>query len=41
MDGISAKWAYSVFLEQWRLEEKDRLAEQENDDLRARGAKGS
>ena len=34
MDGISAKWAFSVFQESWRLEEQDRLTEQENDRLR-------
>lgn len=34
MKGISAKWAYSVFREQWRLEEEWRLMEQENDRLR-------
>ena len=35
MDGISAKWAFSVFREHRRLEEQDRLTEQENDRLRA------
>jgi transposase len=36
MDGISAKWAYSVFREQWRLEEQCRLTTEENDRLRTK-----
>ena len=35
MEGISAKWAYSVFREQWRLEKQCHLTEKENDRLRA------
>ncbi len=35
MDGISARWAFTVFQERWRLEDQARLLETENDRLRA------
>jgi len=35
MDGISALWAFTVFQEQWRLNDQARLLEAENDRLRA------
>jgi transposase len=35
MEGISARWAFSVFQEQWRLKEQIRTLESDVDELRA------
>lgn len=35
MDGISARWAFSVFREQWRVKDQVRILERDNEQLRA------
>jgi hypothetical protein len=35
MDGISAQWAYTVFREQWRLNNQILKLEEDNEQLRA------
>ena len=38
MDGISAQWAYTVFTEQWRLNDQILKLEEDNEQLRAENA---